>query len=95
MTRSVEFTADGVLRMPAELAADYFPSDALVARLDGERLWLIPLTGPAGGGLYLKQRNPRGDRSTLIWEVFAGETPVGSRPVCWDPERGALRVELS
>ncbi len=95
MTQSVEFTADGTLRVSAELAADYFPAHALVARVEANHLWLIPLAGPQGGGLYLKQRNPRGDRSTLIWEAFAGEMPVGSRPVAWDAERGALRVELT
>lgn len=92
---TVSFTADGSMRLSAEVAREYFPSDALVAvPRDGE-LWLLPLIGPEGGGLLLKQRNPRGDRSTLIWEALPAEDPpVGDRPAVWDAGNGALRVSL-
>ena len=91
----VEFTADGSLRISAELAARWFPSDALVAVPRGTELWLMPLVGPEGGGLLLKQRNLRGDRSTLIWEALPPDPPVGTRPAVWDDPNGALRVSLA
>lgn len=92
---SVEFTADGYLRLSAEVARRFFPNDALVAVPRGSELWLMPLIGPEGGGLLLKQRTPAGDRSTLIWEALpAGSPPVGIRPGIWDEANGALRVEL-
>jgi hydrogenase maturation protease len=92
---TVEFTADGSLRLTAEVAGEYFPSDALVAVPRGDELWLMPLIGPEGGGLLLKQRNPRGDRSALIWEALPPESPpVGARTAIWDSANGALRVTL-
>ncbi len=92
---SVEFTADGSLRLDADLTATHFPTDALVATMRGDELWLLPLVGPEHGGLLLKQRNPVGDRSTLIWEALPdGAQPVGRRPAIWDEQNGALRVHL-
>lgn len=91
----VEFTSDGSLRLTAEVAAAFFPSDALVAIPRGDELWLMPLIGPEGGGLLLKHRNPRGDRSALIWEALPpGPPPVGERTAIWDSANGALRVAL-
>lgn len=92
---TVEFTADGSLRLAAEVARTYFPADALVAVPRGNELWLMPLVSTEGGGLLLKQRNPRGDRSTLIWEALPpGAAPVGERDAVWDHDNGALRVDL-
>ncbi|MEZ5215039.1 MAG: hypothetical protein R2705_13885 [Ilumatobacteraceae bacterium] len=92
---AVEFTGEGSMRLTAEVAQAYFPSDALVAVPRGDELWLMPLVGPEGGGLLLKQRNPRGDRSVLIWEALPPESPpVGTRTAIWDAANGALRVSL-
>ena len=91
----VEFTEDGYLRLDAAVAAQYFPSDALVALLKGGELWLMPLIGPEGGGLLLKHRNARGDRSALVWESLPADPPVGRRQAVWDERMGALRVAVS
>jgi len=91
----VELTDDGYLRLDADVAAAYFPNDALVAVPNGDELWLVPLVGPQGGGLLLKQRNHRGDRSTLVWEALPTKRPVGRREAVWDATRGALRVDVS
>lgn len=89
-----EFTSDGYLRLDAEAAARYFPNDAVVAiPRDGE-LWLIPLRGPQGGGLLLKQRTPAGDRCVLVREVLQDRLPVGTRTAFWDDANGALRIPL-
>lgn len=91
----VEFTADGYLRMDAELARRCFPGDAMAAvRRDGE-LWLFPLRGSGGGGLPLKQRTPQGDRCVLIREVLHDHLPVGTRAGFWDDTNAALRIPLS
>ncbi|MGY4710106.1 hydrogenase maturation protease [Mycolicibacterium sp. CBM1] len=95
---SVQFTADGYLRVDAVLAASRFPSDAVAAVLRDDALWLIPLRGPRSGGLLLKQRNPAGDRSLLVREVLddrPGDRPViGVHRAFWDDAQQALRIPL-
>jgi hydrogenase maturation protease len=93
-TAEVELTEDGHLRLGAELAAARFPSDAAVAALQDEALWLIPLRGPRSGGLLLKQRNPAGDRSVLVREVLGDKGEPGVRTAQWDAAQGALRIPL-
>jgi hydrogenase maturation protease len=90
----IEFTADGYLRLDADLAAARFPSDALVAMVRDGQLWLFPLRGPRSGGLLLKQRTPAGDRCLLIWEVLADHHPTGRYAAFWDDEQRALRIPL-
>lgn len=90
----VEFTPDGYLRLEAGVAAEYFPNDALVAVLQGAELWLLPLVGPQGGGLLLKQRTVGGDRSALVWESLPAAAPVGRRAAVWDAAKGALRIDV-
>ena len=90
----VEFTADGYVRLDAELAASRFPSDAVAAVVRDRDLWLIPLRGPRNGGLLLKQRNPAGDRATLVREVLADRIPEGVREAFWDDAHKALRIPL-
>ncbi len=90
----VEFTTDGYVRLDAELAAGRFPSDAVAAVRRDSELWLMPLRGPRSGGLLLKQRNPAGDRATLVREVLDDRVPVGVRAAFWDDGQGALRIPL-
>jgi hypothetical protein len=90
----VELTEQGYLHLPIELAAQHFPGDVLVALLREGELWLLPLRGPAAGGLLLKQRNLRGDRSVLLRELLPEGTTPGERAARWDAESGALRVSL-
>ncbi|MFV9507250.1 MAG: hydrogenase maturation protease [Oscillochloridaceae bacterium umkhey_bin13] len=94
MALTVELTAQGYLHLPAEVAGRYFPQDVLVALTRNQELWLLPTRGPAAGGLLLKQRNARGDRSVLIWELVPAGTPPGARPAHWDDAHGALKVTL-
>lgn len=91
---TVEFTADGYLRLDAQLAGSRFPSSAAVALVRDGQLWLLPLRGPQSGGLLLKQRNPAGDRSALVRDVLSDRIPVGIRQAVWDEGQGALRVSL-
>jgi hypothetical protein len=90
----VEITEQGDLRLTAEVAAEFFPTDSLVAVLRGTELWLMPLTGPESGGLLLKQRNTRGDRSALIRESLPEDPPCGLCDAVWDANSGALRVDV-
>ena len=91
---TVDFTAEGYLRLDAALAASRFPSDAAAAVARDGELWLYPLRGPSSGGLLLKQRNPAGDRAVLIHEVLSDGFPVGPRTAFWDDEHKALRIPL-
>ena len=90
----VEFTADGYLRLDAALAASRFRSDAVAAVVRDGDFWLIPLRGPRSGGLLLKQRNPAGDRATLVREILSDRIPTGIHQAFWDDAQGALRVPL-
>lgn len=91
---TIEITADGYLRLGAEVAGRYFPEDVLVPLVKGKELWLLPLRGASAGGLLLKQRNLAGDRAVVIWEALPPETEAGVRPAFWDEGQGALRVAL-
>jgi hydrogenase maturation protease len=90
----VELTADGYLHLPADVAARYFPGEALVATSDGDTLELIPLVSVGHGGLLLKRRNAAGDRSVLIHQVLSFATIAGRFEASWDADRGALLVPL-
>lgn len=93
-TRTVTITEAGYLHLNAALAATYFPADVCVARLNEGALVVMPLAGPANGGMVLSQRNAAGDRSVLVSEVFGFVPVVGTFPVTWDADIGALQVLL-
>jgi hypothetical protein len=92
MAIEVEFTAEGYLHLPGEVAGKYFPTDGLVALVRGPEMWLMPTHGNASGGFLLKRRNGRGDRTVLIWEVLQMRAIAGPRTAFWDEAQGALRV---
>ncbi len=90
---AIEITADGYMRLSKEDAERFFPEDTLVPlRRDGQ-LYLLPTRGAAAGGLLLKRRNARGDRSLLVNEVFQFEVPAGVFTAVWDEQIAGLRVE--
>ena len=89
----LELTAGGYLRICREDAEHFFPEDTLLALWKDDSLWLLPTRGAAAGGLMLKQRNVRGDRSLLISEVFDFQIPVGNYRAIWDDDVGGLRLE--
>lgn len=91
---TVEFTADGYLRLGAAVTAAHFPANAAVGTVRDGQLWLLPLRGPRSGGLLLKQRNTAGDRAVLVREVLGDMIPTGTRRAYWDGTQGALRIPL-
>jgi hypothetical protein len=91
----LDLSGDGYLRISREDAARFFPEDTLLALWRDDTLVLLPTRGPAAGGLLLKQRNPQGDRSLLVSEVFGFEIPSGRFAADWDEDIGGLRVDLS
>jgi hypothetical protein len=94
MPFEVEFTADGYLHLPGEIACRYFPTDGVVAMVKGREMWLMPTHGHAAGGYLLKRRNARGDRTVLIWEATRMYAIAGARMAFWDEHQGALRVAI-
>lgn len=93
-TLEVSLTDRGYLHLPADLARQYFPHDLIAAIARAREVWLMPTRGAAAGGLILKQRNARGDRSVLIWHLLPPDTAPGTHPAFWDETNGALRVAL-
>ena len=90
----IKVTEQGYLHLSADIARRYFPEDVLVVLNKTPELWLLPLRGASAGGLLLKQRNLKGDRSVLIWEHLPDKTAAGNYPAFWDETRGALRIAL-
>ena len=93
-TMQLDLSADGYLRISREDAEHFFPEDTLLAIWRDDSLVVLPTRGAAAGGLMLKQRNMRGDRSLLISEVFDFEIPSGQFTATWDDSIGGLRVNL-
>jgi hypothetical protein len=91
---TVELTAHGYLVLDAPVAAQYFPHDTLLVFPKPQELWLLPTRGAGGGGLLLKQRNPRGDRAVLVREATGDLELTGRLPAVWDEGHGCLRVAL-
>ncbi|MBS1811083.1 MAG: hydrogenase maturation protease [Acidobacteria bacterium] len=90
----VELTEQGYLLLAAPLATKYFPEDVAVAFNRDPELWMLPLRSANAGGLLLKQRNLRGDRSVLVWEVLPPDVKAGNYAAFWDAEQHALRIAL-
>lgn len=89
----VELTATGYLHISAEIA-ERFPMGTAIVLWRGGELWLMPVSHPGAGGLLLKFRNPRGDRSVLIQEFLPEDVSSGVYDAVWDEANGALRIPL-
>ncbi len=92
---SIELTDRGYLVLPREVVEEYFPTDSIIALLRGDELWLLPVKNSASGGLLMKYRNGRGDRSVFIEEVLRGRQLCGKFPHRWQQEEAALIVDLA
>ena len=90
----LELSDDGYLRLDAEAARRFFPDDVLVPLVRDGVLALLPTRGNAAGGLILKQRNPRGDRSVLIAEAFRFRMPAGRYAGVWNDAVGGLCIDM-
>ncbi|HEY9682980.1 MAG TPA: hypothetical protein V6C86_15495 [Oculatellaceae cyanobacterium] len=87
----IEITDRAYLIIPAEMSTKYFPSDNLVALPRDGELWLMPVSNKASGGLLMKRRNLKGDRSVLLVEILE-EGSSGFYEAQWDQAHGAMRV---
>lgn len=93
-TMQVELTDRAYLVIPAELAERFFPTDNLVVLPKQGELWLLPVSNKASGGLLLKRRNLKGDRSVLLVEYLEEGIVPGVYKVQWDEANGAVRLPL-
>ncbi|ADG07182.1 hypothetical protein [Kyrpidia tusciae] len=89
----VEITPTGYVYLSAE-EATRFPTGTAIALVRGGELWLMPVSHPGAGGLLLKWRNARGDRSLFVEELLPEGVEPGMREASWDGERAALRIPL-
>ncbi|HEY9753947.1 MAG TPA: hypothetical protein V6C97_02170 [Oculatellaceae cyanobacterium] len=87
----IEITDRAYLIIPAEMCTKYFPTDNLVALPRAGELWLLPVSNKASGGLLMKRRNLKGDRSVLLIELVE-EGCSGFYEAHWDETHGAVRV---
>jgi hypothetical protein len=88
-----ELTSTGYLHIPAEEAVR-FPAGTAIALVRGEELWVMPVSHLRAGGLLLKLRNSRGDRSMFVQEILPEGVPPGIRNAVWDDQYGAFRIPL-
>jgi hypothetical protein len=91
--------ARGSIYLDSALCAAYFSDTAALAAIvrDGHA-YLLPLRGPAAGGLLLKVRNARGDRVVhadefLLTLGIAGSAPERWVGVRWVPDMAGLLLE--
>ncbi|NLI67234.1 MAG: hydrogenase maturation protease [Bacilli bacterium] len=89
-----QITENGYLQMPAEIAETYFQTNAIIVVPQEEHLLVMPVSYVGAGGLILKYRNKKGDRSVFITEFLPEDVDYGERTVEWDEEALALRVPL-
>ncbi len=89
-----QITENGYLYIPVEIARQYFTTDAVIVVLRGKDLLVMPVKYVGAGGLILKYRNAKGDRSVLISEFLPDDVDYGPRNVKWDEEALALRIPL-
>lgn len=89
----LELASTGYLHIPAEEAVR-FPTGTAIVLVRGEELWIMPVSHPGAGGLLLKWRNTRGDRSVFVQEFLPEGVPSGIRDAVWDDRLGAIRVPL-
>ena len=91
--------ARGSIYLDRDLCAAYFSgTTALAAVVRGGRAYLLPLRGPAAGGLLLKVRNARGDRVVhadefLLTLGIPGNAPERWVGVRWAPDMAGLLLE--
>lgn len=88
-----ELTSSGYLLISAK-DAERFPTGTVIALVKEEELWIMPVSHKGAGGLLLKYRNPKGDRSVLLQEFLPENVPAGVRSAVWDDSIGALRIPL-
>jgi hypothetical protein len=91
--------ARGSIYLDSALCAAYFSDTAALAAIvrDGHA-YLLPLRGPAAGGLLLKVRNACGDRVVhadefLLTLGIASNAPERWVGVRWDPDMAGLLLE--
>jgi hypothetical protein len=89
----IELTERSYLILPVEIAEKYFPTDNMVVLPRGRELWLLPVNNKASGGLLMKRRNSKGDRSVLLVEIVPDEPP-GFYAARWEEAAGAMIINL-
>lgn len=89
-----QITETGYLQIPAEIAQQYFNTSAVIAIVKNQELLVMPVSYVGAGGLVLKYRNAKGDRSVLLSQFLPEDVDIGYREVVWDEEALALRVPL-
>lgn len=89
-----QITETGYLQIPKEIAEKYFTTGAVIAIIREQHLLVMPVNYVGAGGLILKYRNAKGDRSVFISEILPDDVDYGPRFVTWDEEVLALRIPL-
>ena len=91
--------ARGSIYLDRDLCAAYLPDVSALAAIAREgRAYLLPLRGPAAGGLLLKIRNARGDRVVhaedfLLTLGISRDDPERQVAVRWAPDMAGLLLE--
>jgi len=79
----LELTPTGYLHIPAEETVR-FPTGTAIVLIRDEELWVMPVSHLGAGGLLLKLRNSRGDRSMFVQEILPEGVQPGIRDAVWD-----------
>lgn len=90
----LELNDQGYLIVPLEISARHFPEDVCMVDIRGRELWLFPVHSQNAGGILLKQRNSRGERSLLLLELLPRDWQPGIHEAFWDETNAVLRLWL-
>jgi len=89
-----QITETGYLHIPAKEASEHFNTGAIIVQVKDNHLILMPTSYVGAGGLILKYRNAKGDRTVFIHEILPDDVHFGPRRAEWDEELLAYRVPL-
>lgn len=87
-------TEKGYLHIPAKEAKQYFNTGAIIVQIKKSDLVIMPTSYVGAGGLILKYRNAKGDRTVFIGEILPEDVHYGVREAKWDEDLLAFRVPL-
>ncbi len=87
----------GYLHLSAEVAEANFASGVLIVQANNGRLEVFPVASAANGGLIVKVRDARQNRSVLIDEVIRdyGTALDGDYLFEWSGDRGCFWIDLN
>ncbi len=89
----VRISEEGYLIIPNEVAKRYFNTFSISVVYQNGQLLIFPVREESGG-IILKYRNSKGDRSALIKEFLPTNFQPSEKEANWDENLKALLIKI-